>query len=71
MRAKDGAGDTAKDLRPGSVTFEVGEDCEDSAVVVVGLGQAELGQDAAHVLLDGSLRDPEPAGHTGGPPQRA
>ena len=29
------------------------------AVVVVGLAQAELGQDAVHVLLNGSLGDPE------------
>ena len=29
------------------------------AVVVVGLGQPELGQDAVHVLLNGSLRDPK------------
>src|SRR3954447_647777 len=32
---------------------------EHPAVVVAGLGQAELRQDAVHVLLNGSLRDPE------------
>src|SRR4051812_12931558 len=32
---------------------------EHPAVVLVGLGQAELRQDAVHVLLNGSLRDPE------------
>jgi len=32
---------------------------EHPAVVVAGLGQPELRQDAVHVLLDGSLRDPE------------
>jgi hypothetical protein len=31
---------------------------EDPAVVIVGLLQAQLGEDTAYVLLDGSLGDP-------------
>ena len=38
---------------------------EHPAVIVAGLGQAELRQDAVHVLLDGSLGDPEAAPNAG------
>ena len=35
-------------------------DGEDAAVVIVGLVQVQLGEDAADVFLDGALGDPEP-----------
>jgi hypothetical protein len=38
---------------------------EDPAVVVAGVRQLELGEDAAHVLLDGALGDPQAAGDAG------
>jgi hypothetical protein len=34
---------------------------EDPAVVVAGLRQLGVGEDAAHVLLDGALGDPQAA----------
>ena len=40
--------------------LEERDDREHAAVVVVGLGQAELREDAADVLLDRALGDPEP-----------
>jgi CheY-like chemotaxis protein len=35
------------------------DDGQDAAVIVVGVGQPELRQDAVHVLLDGPLGDPQ------------
>jgi len=45
-----------------SASLQEGDDRTDAAVIVAGLGQVELGQDAAHVLLDGALGDPQSAG---------
>jgi DNA-binding NarL/FixJ family response regulator len=41
-----------------SASLQEPDDREDAAVVGVGLGKAQLGQDAAHVFLNGSLSDP-------------
>src|SRR3954447_23344749 len=41
------------------MTVEERDHREHPAVVVAGLGQLKLRQDAVHVLLNGSLRDPE------------
>ena len=49
----------------GSVRIQEGDHREDPAMVVAGLGQVELGQDAAHVLLHGACGDPKPMGDTG------
>jgi len=48
-----------------AVASEVGKDSEDSAVGVVGLREAELGEDVADVLADGCLGDDELAGDRG------
>jgi hypothetical protein len=45
------------------MTFEVREYGQDRPMVVVGLRQADLGENAVHVLLDGPLGDPQPAGN--------
>src|SRR6266536_1401924 len=59
----DGRGDDEPALR--SAGLEEGDHREDAAVVVVGLGEAQLGEDTAYVLLDGPLRDPQAAGDAG------
>src|SRR5207302_29988 len=57
----------SNDARPaaGSVGVEKGDDGEDAAVVLLGLLQVELGQDAAYVLLDRAFADEELAGDSG------
>ena len=43
-----------------SAGLQEGDHGQDAAVVIVGLVQAQLGQDAADVFLDGALGDKEP-----------
>src|SRR3954452_13567043 len=43
----------------GLMNIEKGDNGKHAAVVFVRLGQAELRKDAVHMLLDGSLGDPE------------
>src|SRR5207253_8412770 len=44
----------------GSADLEECDHGEDAAVVIVGLVQVQLGEDAADMFLDGALGDPEP-----------
>src|SRR5258708_8983635 len=55
-----------RDLPALVVASEVGQDGEDPAVGVVGLGEAELGEDVADVLSDGRFGGDEVAGDGGG-----
>jgi hypothetical protein len=48
-----------------SVALEEGDDSEDAAVVVVGLGQVQLGEDGADVFLHGAFGDSQPPGDAG------
>src|SRR4051812_34377987 len=49
----------------GSARVEEGDHRQHPAVIVAGLREAQLDEDAAHVLLYGGLSDPQPAGNTG------
>src|SRR5256884_7457272 len=51
--------------RLGSAGLEEGDHGEDAAVVIVGLGQVQLGEDTADVFLDGAPGDEEPPGDAG------
>ena len=46
------------------LSLEEGDYGEHAAMVVLGLAERQLGQDAAHVLLDGALGHPQLAGDT-------
>ena len=45
--------------RPAALRPEIGQDGEDAAVVVLRVGQVQLSEDVADVLLGGTFRDPE------------
>jgi hypothetical protein len=46
------------------LSLEEGDNGEDASMIVLSLRERQLGQDAAHVLVDGPLADPELAGDT-------
>jgi hypothetical protein len=48
-----------------STRIQEGDHRQDTTVIVAGLRQTQLGQNAAHVLLHRPLSDPQPTANTG------